>query len=833
MRSSLELLIFAAAVSGLAGEPENVVLADSGAAKMPIVISAAADEEIRGSADRLAEYLEKIARAKFEVRAGEFDGAAIRLRVAASAPSALERERYLLRSSKTDGLLIEGATPLAIRHGVWDLLHRLGYRQFFPGETWEVVPSLANVAIAVDSAEEPDYASRRIWYGYGFWDHNQAAWQDWTEKNRMGAGFALNTGHAYGRLVRSQQAAFDAHPEFYALVGGERRVVPEAKLCVSNPGVKDAAIAYALEHFENNPEADSVSMDPSDGGNWCECEACAKLGEPNDRALILANTVAEKLGKNQFVGMYAYGFHSPPPTIRVHPNVIISAATGFIKGGLNIDQIVSGWSDKGASIGIREYYSVNTWDRDLPGRARGGNLEYLAETIPRFHEMGARFLSAESSDNWGCNGLGYYFASRAMWDVESASRRDEIVSDFLERSFGPAREPMGRFYELIDGSNRKSQLVYEDLLARMFRFLGEACELAADDDAARRRIDDLILYTRHAELFEDYRRATGPARQAAYEAMIRHSYRIRSTFMVHSYALWRDVANRDKSVGYPENAHWKIPEGENPWKSGEAFTEAGISAILTNGIAAHEPVELGFEPREFSDENLAAAVALHQQLLDQALPLGSANVGRAHRSFFTVVEETPSTIELRITGGLIAHYRDRGNVKVEVWKLGGASETGERETLIAEDASVPPDGVERTIELPVREPGTYRIDVNDGHDLTRVTWPAGQRMSWKMTLEDHPHTMSGRWNLYFYVPAGVERIGLYAAAASGSKLLRPDGEMALDLESAGGAFLSAEVPAGMDGKLWKLSQIGGQVSLLNTPPFLARSAEELVLPKPE
>ena len=102
----------------------------------------------------------------------------------------------------------------------------------------------------------------------------------------------MNTGHAYGRLISSQQAIFDQHPEYYALIDGKRHIVPHAKLCISNPGVREAAIAYALEHFEKNPEADSVSMDPSDGGNWCECEACATLAPPNDLALLLANTVA-------------------------------------------------------------------------------------------------------------------------------------------------------------------------------------------------------------------------------------------------------------------------------------------------------------------------------------------------------------------------------------------------------------------------------------------------------------------------------------------------------------------------------------------------------------
>ena len=754
--------------------------------------------------------------------------------------NAFSREHYRLLSSKANGLLIEAETSLGLQHGVWDVLHRIGYRQFFPGETWEVIPKKSTIALSADEENSPDYASRRIWYGYGFWEHNKEVWVDWVKKNRMADGFQLNTGHAYGQLIRSQQATFDAHPEFYALLKGERKISSQSKMCISNPGVKTAAVAYAVEYFERNPEADSVSVDPSDGGNWCECTDCVAIGPPNERALLLANTVAkavtEKFGTNRFVGMYAYNQHSPPPANQVHPNVVISAATGFIKGGLNIDDIVSGWGDKGATIGIREYYSVNTWDRDLPGSARGSNLGYLTQTIPHFHKRGARFLSAESSDNWGCNGLGYYLATRLFWDVGEAQNRDGIVADFIDKAFGPARAPMTGFYELIDGSNRSSQLVFSDLLARMYRFLDESRKLAAGNPDVVRRIDDLIRYTHYTERFDQYRTASGPDRQAKFEELLRYSYRIRSTFMVHSYAHWRDIANRDSAVSFPkvENSKtpfWRIAEDENAWKSSEGISDTEIRTILENGLKSYKPLQLDFEPKEFTDENLKPALSIFPSLKSEAP--GQAGIGRGKRSFYTVIEKAQHSITLSITGGLIAHYRDRGNVTVNVWKLGGESETGERETLIAEDSSVSPDGKERTVELKFETTGTFRIDIDDGRDLTKVTWPEGALISWKMSRDDHPNMMSGRWSLYFYVPKGTQRIGLFvkAGTGAGSRLLNPDGETALDLASKKSKFISVQVPEGMDGKLWKLHHIGGNIQLLNVPPFLARSVAELVLPE--
>ncbi len=823
------LSIFIFPMMGMAGDPHRVVLSEKGKAELPIVIPVEASERHQAISDSFADMLERISGAEFSILTEAGQASAIRLEIKnGPKPKISEREHYSIRSD-SNGLILQGTTELALEHAVWDLLHRLGYRQFFPGEKWEIIPTIDKLTVAIDTRQAPDYQSRRIWYGFGFWDHNRDAWSEWNKRNRMADGMKLNTGHAYGRIIRKKQAVFDAHPEYYALVDGKRQIKPGAKLCIGNPEVRKVAVDYALDYFANDIEADCVSVDPSDGGGWCECDLCQAIGPASDRALLLANEVVEAVSvkfPGKFVGMYAYNVHSTPPSLEVRANVIISVATAFIKNGQKVEDIMSGWAAKGATLGVREYYSVSTWDRDMPGRARGSNLDYLAETIPNFYKMGGRYMSSEASDNWACNGLGYYFASRVLWDVKEAENREEIVEDFLEQSFGAAKEPMRAFYELIEGSNKSARLVFEDQLARMFRALSDARGMAGPDEAVQGRIDDLTLYARYVELYGRYRSSTGKERQPAYEAMIKHAYRIRGTFMVHSLALYRDVSRRDKAIIVPENAKWTVPEADNPWKSSEPFSEGEIEGILGSGVANHQVVNLDFEPKEFSDENL---IPITDNRDYATSTVGKAETARGLRSWFTVVGEKPVEIQLKITGGLIAHYRDRGNVKVQVWKLGGASETGERKTLVVEDASVQPDGKEHAVKLQLNEPGTYRIDLNDGHDLTRVTWPEGQIMSWKMALDDFPQSMSGRWSLYFYVPKGTKKIGFYSAARAGA-ILRPDGKTAIVLKSKSGEFLSLAVPEGMDDQLWKIHNAAGKICLLNVPPFLAKSSEQLVIP---
>ncbi len=825
-----QLLVAALLLVAPFSRAHEVQLAVEGRACLPIVTATNASAATQAAAANLARLLTQISGAQFAVTNGDgssglavghaLDFPALALKMDWPAADPTKREDYLLRSHP-HGLLVIGPTDLAMEHAVWDLLYMIGYRQFFPGPHWEVIPSIRDVRLAVDRVAHPDYFARRIWYGFGPWDYAQAPYADWCAKNRATSGITLSTGHAYDRIIRDNKAEFAAHPEYLALVGGVRK---PAKFCISNPGLRALVMAHALRHFEEAPLLDSISLDPSDGGGWCECVACAKMGSVSDRVVTLANEVAAAVNAKypgKIVGIYAYAYHSPPPTVRVHPQVVVSVATAFLRGGTTLDESLAAWSAQGARLGIREYYSVNTWDRDLPGAARGGNLDYLKHTIPDFHAKGACFMSAESSDNWGPNGLGYYLAARMLWDVREAQNIDALVEDFLVRAFGPAREPMREFYRQLDGA--QPHLVASDQLGRMFRALAQARKLT-DDPAIRARLDDLLLYAHYVDLFQLYAKANGTARQQAFETLIRHTYRMRTTMLIHAKALYRDLAARDKSVNVPAGAQWGVREGTNPWKASVPFKAEELDKFLADGIARNPLTEVNFKPIAFSEE-LASAAPLKLP----EVTAGNLGAARGRQEFFTYVEQAPASIELKITGGLIEHYRDRGNIRLELHKIGGASQTGERETLVAEDRSAPPDGKEHAVALAIKEAGLYRVTINDGNDRTLVQWNCALPLTIR---SDAAHPMNEHytdyWRLYFYIPKGTRTLGFFGGEHG--EIRDSAGRPHFWLNGRPRNYYSVAVPEGEDGKLWSIRFGRGPIRLLTVPPCLARTAAELLLP---
>ncbi len=731
----------------------KITLAVDGQANMPLVVSAEATAEVREAAAELADYLGRISRAPFRVEdADAASGIAEgqrgivvglishfpELPFEVDIPSeAFRGDQYILKTTD-QCLFVLGTTPAAVQCAVWDFLHRQGYRLFFLTDTWEIVPHRAELTVAIDVIEQPDYITRQAPRGSPWSD--RALWTRWHKRNRMNSSFALSTGHAYGGIVRRNQATFDEHPEYFALVGnGNRPSGANAKFCVSNAGLRQLVVDDAVRVMKAETDLDSISVDPSDGGGWCECEACRSMGSVSDRALTLANDVAAAISElelgEKYVGMYAYNDHSPPPNIQAHPNVVISVATSFIRGGYSVEELVSGWQAQDAVLGIRDYHDVFAWSHDLPRSARGGNIEYLTRTIPWFHEHGARYMNSENMDSWGANGLGYWLTPQLLWDVDNAARVDMLIEDFLDKAFGAAKEPMRTFYQLVN-RDHDSVRSHEDVVARMYRALDQACGLT-NDPGTRARLDDLVLYTRYLELYGEYRNAEGKVRQQGFEQVWRHTWRMRDRMMLSTVALCERGGFRDRSV--------QTPDDTSSWKTSEPFAAKEIAEILAAGIAANEPTELDFEAKKYTDDLVPAT-----RLNLSSVALASYDQrGRGRQQVYLWLPEDRRQIELNVTGGLIKHYRDRGNVKFALY-------SPQEVTLDAVDHndSVPPDGEPRQIVLESPHSGLHRLEWNDGSDMTQVVLPADLPLTIRSTLEE-PMRLGGRWDLYFYVPRGT------------------------------------------------------------------------------
>jgi hypothetical protein len=299
--------------------------------------------------------------------------------------------------------------------------------------------------------------------------------------------------------------------------------------------------------------------------------------------------------------------------------------------------------------------------------------------------------------------------------------------------------------------------------------------------------------------------------------MLKHVYRMRRTMMIHALALFRDVDNRDKSVTLPENGAFNVAEGKNPLKDPRPFEAAEIDELISAGIARRKLFD--FTPVAF-DDDLVPAGALG---LKSGKPGSLGIFSRAPRNYITWVEPSAvangaAKLEFTAAAGLI--YQDRGPAKIDLYPA------AEAESKSVAHAEIPPTREPVTVALDTRFAGRQRIEVVGG-GAVRVDWPAGKPVTIESSFE-RPGELHGRWSLYFYVPKRTKLVGGFGEGVG--KMLDADGSLAHTFEGKPGYF-SVPVPAGHDGRLWKFDFCAGDKLLMTVPPYLARSAEELMLPK--
>ena len=133
----------------------------------------------------------------------------------------------------------------------------------------------------------------------------------------------------------------------------------------------------------------------------------------------------------------------PPERVRPLDNVVVQITLNcecHYDPAYKEDQwrLIRAWSHVTPNLMLYEYFN-HTWKLQLPRaipRAVGA-------AIPYYRQCGARFFSAQASDDFGNEGLTLYLAAKLLWD--SSLDVDELVADYCEHAFAEGAA-LGRRY---------------------------------------------------------------------------------------------------------------------------------------------------------------------------------------------------------------------------------------------------------------------------------------------------------------------------------------------------------------------------------------------------
>lgn len=846
--------------AGKAAEP--FVIAKSGRPMATIVTADNAGEQRLSLAEELRHWLQRVTGASLPVESGGNGQTGLVMGTAGDFPreaknlklQELGPEGFVIRSGP-ERLVILGNTELALQHAVFAFLESLGCRWFFPDPVWTVMPRKPDLSVRLDRRERPAYDYRQIWYGWAaqtpaLKEHYQA----WARHNLMfwnesplPPAFQVDTSHSYIRHV--PRDLFKDHPEYFSLIDGQRQ---PRQLCVSNEAVQDRVIESVLNKFRITTNLNMVSVDPNDGGNHCECNPCKELGTISDRVFHLANQAADAVRKEfpqKWVGLNGYHLHSDPPNRPIHPGVYVSVTTRFRHTDFSFDDQVRRFKELGAAVGVYEYFSVYPWDWDMPGAALGGRARMLGYRIRKYYkELNVVTLNAESSCNWGPNGLGYWVASKMMWNPNL--KPEELAQDFYVNAFGKAATPMKRLYERW---NRGDGFVIRQGVKAALDDLAEAYR-AEKDPAVGARLDRVAMYVHWLRLNDDYVESvihhnSEDVVHAARE-MIAYSRRIMDTGLIHTFPMllvdtWFE--NRFSTLKTIKSFDWQQTEA---WKTER--TDIPTPAEAAENFAADQARYQDVQPVAFAGQVFSDDLVPVEELLPDAV----REWGAVERSAWPM---TSGELIFRAKKGSVVRldYQPvEGSPPIDAhWKLRPVGDS----RILAEGDVTAPQGQPATCEIPIPVSGLLVIVPGQSEATlcaADVTVGPGRHAAfagryWDRDPEHLVHDEFTLWRptfddpLYFFVPKGTGRfvIGLDGARKYSTLVLKsPTGHVYFENDQIMQAIPSYQlvgervaviVPQGEDGKIWSLSleSYRCRVELYDIPPYLARHPAELLAPR--
>ena len=510
--------------------PRKLVLATHGETDFAIVVADDASPSTKHGAEELQGFLKEMTGADFPVVSdtepvGEHeiilgDNAHLKKLGVSVDFDALGDEGYVIRTAGPH-LVIAGGALRGNMYGVYGLLEdHLDCRWFtpdvsrIPKRTKLVLPPLDDTQIPVLEYREPftidcfdgDWCARnRMNSSSGRLEEKHGG------KVRFGGGMFV---HTFNRLVTPDQY-FDEHPEYFSLIGGERKK-DHTQLCCTNEEVIQICTDKTLEAIRNDPGAYVFSVSQNDWGNYCQCERCQALAKAEDSqmapVLYLVNRVAEAVEQefpDKAIETLAYQWtRKPPKTMRPRPNVIIRLcsieccfmhplATCDFKPNVAFRRDAEGWAKVADRLWVWNYVtSFRHFLCPFP------NLEVRRDNIQFFiknHVTGIFEQDNYRSVNGELSPLNGYITAKFLWNAKYDE--DQAINEFLEGVYGKAAKPIRRYINMLHNKVRRENLhtniwigpveakyITDKTLRKADRLWDKAEQAVADDPEVLERV---------------------------------------------------------------------------------------------------------------------------------------------------------------------------------------------------------------------------------------------------------------------------------------------------------------------------------------------------------
>jgi len=270
--------------------------------------------------------------------------------------------------------------------------------------------------------------------------------------NIFGVGaFHTYGGHTYP-VACPKSKYFKDHPEYFAMdKKGKRYGGPDdghAANCISNPDFQKLLYDEMLSRYDAGAEVCQLAQ--NDGESACHCEACKNLygvETPwSEKTWLFHRDIAARILKDRpgkLVNILSYGATaSPPKTFKVFPGNVLIEICNYEEADMHR------WDGYTVPHGFA-YYIYNWGWYPLLGFTPKRSIAGLVDQVKRFDRYGIKGVyRCGYGEMYGMEGPAYWVYNHLMADPELDV--PACLSAYYRGAFGPAAEPMRRFYEDLE-----------------------------------------------------------------------------------------------------------------------------------------------------------------------------------------------------------------------------------------------------------------------------------------------------------------------------------------------------------------------------------------------
>jgi hypothetical protein len=357
-------------------------------------------------------------------------------------------------------LFIYGNQDRSTLFGVYHFLERyLGCRKFT--SALKYVPKLSTIKLSsIRDLQNPQMSFRQVYYP----DQYDEEYRDWHKLHLLEDEWGL-WGHTFDKLVPASRY-FKDHPEYYALVNGERKPV---QLCLSNKDVYEILSNALAQQIEEHPEKKIWSVSQNDGLGFCTCGACTKTdnkyGGPQGSIVNFVNKVARRFPDRIIATLaYLYSKH-PPKNLKPLNNVTILLSSIDVNRAKPIEtdprtvsfrNDVKGWSVLTNRLMVWDYVvQFTNYVSPFP------NLNTLQANMKYFGmaKMSGAFIQGSENTPGEFSELKSYILAKLSWDPYADVAND--AREFMTAYYGQAAPYIKQYSDELELGLLKSNRILD------------------------------------------------------------------------------------------------------------------------------------------------------------------------------------------------------------------------------------------------------------------------------------------------------------------------------------------------------------------------------------